>query len=130
MAGTPQAVDRQGWWSRLTRSRSEHEAAELQEQLRVDADPRVRPINACTPGDPVVIRGIVRSVTLRPRNTAPAVEVELDDGTGSVAVVWLGRRRIPGVDAGRSMVVSGRMTCNTEHPTIYNPRYELKPTSG
>ncbi len=124
------ASPRQGWWSRLTRSRTEDEAAELQEQMRVDADPRVRPIDCCTPGEPVVVRGIVRSVTLRPASTAPAVEIELDDGTGSISVVWLGRRRIPGVDAGRSMVVCGRMTCNTEHPTIYNPRYELKPSTA
>lgn len=96
----------------------------------MDADPRVRRIDCCTPGEQAVIRGIVRSVTLRPRSTAPAVEIELDDGTGSVSVVWLGRRRIPGVDAGRCMVVCGRLTCNTEHPTIYNPRYELKPTAG
>lgn len=130
MARSTASAETQGWWSRLTRSRTEEEAAALQAQLRVDADPRVRPIDRCTPGEPVVVRGIVRSVTLRPRTTAPAVEIELDDGTGSVSVVWLGRRRIPGVDAGRSMVVCGRLTCNTEHPTIYNPRYELKPTAG
>lgn len=129
MAGVREKPASTGWWGRLTRTRTEDEAASLQEQVRGEADPRVRPIDCCTPGEPVVIRGIVRSVTLRPRKTAPAVEIELDDGTGSVSVVWLGRRRIPGVEAGRSVVVCGRMTCNTEHPTIYNPRYELKPTA-
>ena len=87
----------------------------------------MRPISSCQPGEPVVVRGIVRSVTLRPSTTVPALEIELDDGTGSINVVWLGRRRIPGIDSGRSMVVCGRMTCTTENPTIYNPRYELKP---
>lgn len=128
MAATQDVQRAPGWWSRLTRSRSEDEAAQLQQRFQETADPDLQPINCCAPGERVIIRGIVRSVTLRPQTTAPAVEVELDDGTGSVSVVWLGRRRVPGVDAGRSMVVCGRMTCNTEHPTIYNPRYELKPT--
>lgn len=118
------------WWGRLTRTRSEAEAAELQTQAQGGNDPDVRSINLCTPGAPVVVRGIVRSVTIRPRSAAPALEVELDDGSGSVTVVWLGRRRIPGIDAGRSMVVRGRLTCHTDNPTIYNPRYELKPSSG
>ena len=87
-------------------------------------------IDCCTPGQTVTVRGMVRSVTLRPQGTAPALEIELYDGSGSVSVVWLGRRRIPGIDAGRTIVVRGRLTCNTDNPTIYNPRYELKPTAG
>ena len=73
---------------------------------------------------------MVRSVTIRPQGKTPALEIELYDGSGSVTVVWLGRRRIPGIDAGRTIVVRGRLTCNTDNPTIYNPRYELKPTAG
>lgn len=124
------AEDHAGWWTRLSRSRSEDEAAHLQEQSRLEAVPGVLPIRACVPGQPVAVRGIVRSLTLPPAGEAPSVQIELDDGTGSVRVVWLGRRRIPGVDAGRSMIVRGRLTCHTDHPTIYNPRYELKPTIG
>ena len=30
----------------------------------------------------------------------------------------------------RTIVVRGRLTCNTDNPTIYNPRYELKPSAG
>ena len=58
------------------------------------------------------------------------VGIELYDGSGTITVVWLGRRAIPGIDPGRTMVVCGRLTCNTENPTIYNPKYELKPTAG
>jgi hypothetical protein len=73
---------------------------------------------------------MVRSMTIRPRSTVPALEIDLYDGSGSVTVVWLGRRRIPGIDPGRKLTVRGRLTCNTEEPTIYNPRYELKPVVG
>lgn len=84
----------------------------------------------CQPGDLVELVGTVRSVTLRPREQAPALEIDLYDGSGSVTVVWLGRRRIPGITPGRRMVVRGRLTGSTGAPRIFNPRYELKPAAA
>lgn len=118
-----------GWWQRVTRSRTEVEAAYLREQARAERDPSVTPIDACTPGERVVVRGIVRSITVPAEGDPPAVEIDLDDGSASVRVVWLGRRRIPGIDPGRAMVVRGRLTAAAPRPTIYNPRYELKPSA-
>lgn len=123
-------ADRSNWWTRLTRTRTEAEAAELRQEAGAESDPTVRRIDCCTPGEPVVIRGLVRSLTLPAQGQTPSVEIELDDGSGSVRVIWLGRRRIPGIEAGRAMVIRGRLTCNTDHPTVYNPRYELKPSAG
>ena len=57
----------------------------------------------------------------------PALEIELSDTTGRIFVVWLGRRRIPGIHVGRRMVIHGRLNCVSEHPTVFNPRYELLP---
>jgi RecG-like helicase len=121
---------RPGWWARLTSSRSEAEAHGLREEVRAEADPEVTLIDRCTPGERVVVRGIVRSVTVPAEGGTPAVEIDLDDGSGRVRVVWLGRRRIPGIDPGRAMVVRGRLARADERPTIYNPRYELKPSAG
>jgi RecG-like helicase len=123
---------RRGFWSRLARTQEQVEAEELQEQVRHDhdLDERLTPIGRCTPGATVTVRGMVRSMTIRPRQTVPALEIDLYDGSGSVTVVWMGRRRIPGIDPGRTMVVTGRLTCATAHPTIYNPRYELKPPAA
>ena len=114
----------------MTRSQAQVEAEELQDQIRAEDDARLTAIDCCTPGANVTIRGMVRAVTLRPRSTVPALEIELYDGSGSISVVWLGRRRIPGIEPGRTMVVTGRLTCNTANPTIYNPRYELKPPTS
>jgi hypothetical protein len=75
----------------------------------------------------VRVRGTVRTVTLRPRGGVPALEAELDDGSGVLLVVWLGRRRIAGVGPGRSMYVEGRIGTATGHRVIFNPRYELLP---
>ncbi|HEY5846030.1 MAG TPA: DNA-binding protein, partial [Microlunatus sp.] len=38
---------------------------------------------------------------------------------------WLGRRQIPGIDAGRSINVWGRISCHDGRRLIYNPKYEL-----
>lgn len=76
----------------------------------------------------VRLHGTLQSVTLRPRGGVPALEAELYDGTGTVYVVWLGRRRIEGVRAGASIVVEGRLaTTDAGRRTIYNPAYELLP---
>jgi len=40
-------------------------------------------------------------------------------------VVWLGRRRIPGVDAGTELRLEGMVTMRNGLPTIFNPRYEI-----
>lgn len=73
----------------------------------------------------VTLRGTLRALTVRPRGGVPALEAELDDGTGTITIVWLGRRRIAGVDPGRSLQVRGRIGVHDGVRTIYNPRYEL-----
>jgi hypothetical protein len=75
----------------------------------------------------VRIRGTLRTVTLRPRGGVPALEAELADGTGTILVIWLGRRRIAGVEPGRGIVVEGRIGAAGGARLIYNPRYELLP---
>jgi hypothetical protein len=40
-------------------------------------------------------------------------------------VVRLGRRRIPGVDAGTELRLEGMVTMRDGLPTIFNPRYEI-----
>ncbi|MCR1781514.1 OB-fold nucleic acid binding domain-containing protein [Nocardioides carbamazepini] len=75
--------------------------------------------------EPVRLRGTLRTVTLRPRGGVPALEAELYDGTGTVTVIWLGRRRIAGIGPGRALEVQGRVSIQDGHRTLYNPRYEL-----
>jgi hypothetical protein len=75
----------------------------------------------------VRLRGTLRTVTLRPRGGVPALEAELDDGSGVLTIVWLGRRRISGIGPGRSLQVQGRIGVHDGHRIMYNPRYELIP---
>jgi hypothetical protein len=40
--------------------------------------------------------------------------------------VWLGRRRIAGIEPGRTLLASGRVGEHDGRPAMYNPRYELR----
>jgi hypothetical protein len=71
--------------------------------------------------------GTLRSVTLRPRAGVPALEAELYDGSGSLSLIWLGRRHIAGIEPGRRLRVSGMVTDAEGTMSIFNPGYELIP---
>ncbi|GAB3098845.1 MULTISPECIES: OB-fold nucleic acid binding domain-containing protein [Isoptericola] len=74
--------------------------------------------------------GVLRSVVLRPREGVPTVEAELYDGSGSLDLVWLGRRAIAGIDPGRRIRVEG-LVCDIDgRRTMFNPRYELRARAG
>lgn len=79
----------------------------------------------CQERERVTVLGTVRSMTLRPRSGAPALEVELYDGTAAVTLVWLGRREIAGISVGRQLRATGRVTAVGGGHVIFNPRYEL-----
>ncbi|MCW2867796.1 MAG: DNA-binding protein [Marmoricola sp.] len=78
----------------------------------------------------IVVQGTLRTVTLRPRGGVPALEAELYDGTGSISLVWLGRRRIAGIAPGTVVRVEGRTGLQDDARVMYNPRYSLRPTSA
>lgn len=72
-----------------------------------------------------VVTGRVRSLVLRPRGATAAFEVDIEDGHGTVTLIWLGRRLIRGIDTGRWVRAEGRMMRTSRGTTMYNPRYTL-----
>lgn len=84
-------------------------------------------IAQCSDRTPVRLRGTLRTVTLRPRGGVPALEAELWDGSGSLVLVWLGRREIAAITPGRPIEVEGRIGRHGNDRIIYNPRYQLLP---
>lgn len=73
----------------------------------------------------VTLRGTIDNLTLRPRRTRPWLEAELTDGTGRVTLIWMGRHDIPGIEAGRDLLVEGRLSVADGVRRMYNPRYQL-----
>jgi hypothetical protein len=113
-----------GLLHRITSDESELDAEQLREQVDRCGATQVA---AAIDRELVSLRGVLRTVTLRPRAGTPALEAELFDGSGSVTVVFLGRRRIAGIDPGRAVQVHGRLTTHNGRPAVFNPVYELLP---
>lgn len=118
-------VSRHKVWGAFTRwvaSDAEVDAAELREDARGAG---CQPL-AQTPDRTMArVRGSLRTVTLQPRMGTPALEAELFDGSGSVTLVWLGRRRIAGISCGRRLIATGRIATLDGRRVMFNPRYEL-----
>ena len=110
--------------SRLVASQDEMHAVHEQE---LAAKAGGTPIASLPPRQAATVCGTLRSVTLRPRAGVPALEAELYDGTGSLYVVWLGRRHIAGIEPGRRLRIEGMVTENDGQRAVFNPRYELVP---
>jgi hypothetical protein len=71
--------------------------------------------------------GEITSMRIVPRAGSPSLEATVTDGTGSLVVVWTGRRKIAGVAPGKRLVLSGRgaATGPKGRLLIFNPSYEL-----
>jgi len=103
-----------------------HSSQEAKELLDESAKAGCCPIEEAHDRDRVSLQGTLRTVTLRPRGGVPAIEAELYDGSGLITVIWLGRRRITGIEPGRHIKVDGRIGIHDDHRVIFNPRYELQ----
>jgi len=64
-------------------------------------------------------------VRVRSRANVPTLECIVQDGTGSIAVVFLGRRHVPGIEVGARIVAEGVVGEYHGRPAILNPDYEL-----
>lgn len=112
---------------RLTADEEEMDSAALRSECQTLG---AIAVDQCSIGLPVVVAGSLRAVILRPLAGVPTLEAELYDGTGTVTLVWLGRRRIRGIDPGRTLVAKGRLTKREGKPTLFNPEYELQASGG
>ncbi|GAA3361346.1 MULTISPECIES: OB-fold nucleic acid binding domain-containing protein [Saccharopolyspora] len=119
-----------GYWRRfmrrLTSDVAELDADDLSERAQADGAQRACD---CRCGQEAVVLGRLRSVDMSPKNSAPTLEAELFDGTEGVTLVWLGRRRITGIEPGRTIKARGRIAVRDGCKVLYNPYYELQNTA-
>lgn len=91
--------------------------------------PGVIDIAEARPRDEITVAGEIKYVRIVPRpDGSPWLEATVDDGTGSLTVMWTGRKKIAGVRPGQRVVIIGRGAPNGPggRLQIYNPRYELR----
>ena len=80
----------------------------------------------CCRGDEVTMLGRLRSVEACPKAAGASMEAEFFDGTDTVKLVWIGRRRIPGIEPGKTLMIRGRVGERSGERVIFNPYYELR----
>lgn len=108
---------------RLTASTHHLDAAELQSEVeRLSCCP----LGEIERGALVTVTGRLRAVTYTPTENVPTLAAELFDGSAAISLVWLGRRRIAGIEPGRRLLVRGRVGWHDGRHAIYNPWYELQ----
>lgn len=108
---------------RLTASTHRLDAAELESEVEKLPCEKLKNIER---GELAVVGGRVRSVTFTPTANVPVLEAELFDGSAAILLVWLGRRRIAGIEPGRKLLARGRVGMHSGRLAIYNPWYELQ----
>ena len=121
-------VAAEGFVRRLTRRKTDNPQRRDAEELTGEAahTGAQRAID-CQRGQEVTMVGELRSVETNGKGCAGGVRAELFDGTDSVMLVWLGQRRIPGIDCGRTLRVRGRLgVLDNGSKAIYNPHYEIQ----
>lgn len=118
----------EGYLRRLTRRLTEDpEQLDVEELSEEAASTGAQKAIDCRRGQEVTMVGTLRSVEANAKGCAGGVRAELFDGTDSVILVWLGQRRIPGIESGRTLKVHGRVgKLENGAKAIYNPHYEIQ----
>lgn len=117
-------------WQAVSRWASSSESERDAQRLRSAAERSgCVPLAQISDREIATVLGVVQTITLQPRAGLPALEAELYDGTDVLTLIWLGRRRIGGVDCGRKLTATGRITTMEGRRVMFNPEYELLPAS-
>lgn len=115
-----------GYLKRLTRRLTEElddaDAVQIAEESKATGAQRAA---ECCRGDEVTMHGELRSVETCSKAANIGVKAEFFDGSDTVLLKWLGRKRIPGIEPGRKLTVRGRLAEHDGLKVIYNPYYEL-----
>ncbi len=71
------------------------------------------------------VAGRILALRGKTEQDASNLECEITDGTGSLLLVFQGRRRIPGIAVGARLVAEGMVGSWSRRLAILNPDYEL-----
>jgi RecG-like helicase len=87
--------------------------------------PRPAPMMEAKLRERIWVAGRIRALRGKTDNDASNLECEITDGTGSLLLVFQGRRRIPGIAVGARLVAEGMVGSWRRRLAILNPDYEL-----
>jgi amino acid transporter len=75
--------------------------------------------------DNVTVQGRVRSMRVAPQHDSPTLELVVEDGGASLALVFLGRRSLAGVGIGTRLEATGTVGLHKARLAVLNPRYRI-----
>lgn len=108
-------------WQKLFTSAAESDTDDRETGLHAAG----QPISDCRDRDRVCVTGRITALSGSPANERPTLTAEINDGSASLDVVWLGRRSIPGIEIGHQVRLQGRIATRDGRRRMYNPRYDL-----
>ena len=101
--------------------------AQLQRPTVARPDRRevVTSIGDIRPQDHALVTGVITSKAALSISGFPACRYTLDDGTGEVDLLFLGRVLIAGLETDMTCIAEGRATMRDGAIVIWNPRYDV-----
>lgn len=81
----------------------------------------VQTIAETTPRERVALEGRVHSIAVAGHDLGRTVTLNLNDGTGTMLVLFTGRSHVAGVDLGTRIHVDGRVLTVDGRPALMNP---------
>ena len=100
-------------------------SGELERILSTVAPAGTTPINQLNARSRARVSGRVHSVRVQPGMGRSSLEVTLVDETGRLALIFQGRRLLPGVEPGSRLIVEGMVGIRGRRRTMTNPGYTL-----
>ena len=83
------------------------------------------PIGEAPTREPIRVGGEVQGLQVVPRAGSPSLEVTIADGSGRAVAVFTGRKRLGGLDPGRTVLIEGVARLERGRLLVLNPAYTL-----
>ncbi len=71
------------------------------------------------------VRGFIRSMRVQPWADVASLECVVTDDSGGILLVFLGRRRVAGIELGREIVAEGMVGQSRGYLAVLSPDIEL-----
>jgi len=101
------------------------EAVERSPVRRSSPASGVVPVSGVRSRQRAQVIGRVRRVTIQPGAGVVSLECTLVDDSGQLLLVFQGRRRVPGIEPGVSLLVEGMVGERQRRQVMINPRYTI-----
>ena len=69
--------------------------------------------------------GQIRRIRIQPQAAVPTLEIVVEDDSGRLSALFMGRRGIAGMECGGRLAIEGTPVSTERGLTLYNPAYDL-----